>query len=283
VSFAELDRVSKSFGSALALRNVSFSVAEGQIVALLGPNGAGKSTALGVLLGLRRSDEGSARLFGADPSKPASRRLLGVTPHETAFPATLRVREIVDLVRAHYDHPLPTSMLSARFGLAKILGRQIGGLSGGERRRLGVALAFTGNPRLAVLDEPTTGLDAEARKDVWAAIRAHRSGGGAVLLTTHYLSEADALADHLVLMDGGVVVADGTVDQVKAGAGMTVVRFRAAPGLEVDGAERDGEWLRILTSEGGATVDRLVRAGVPLADLEVRSLTLEEALDARAR
>ncbi len=278
---AELEQVSKSFGPTRALTGVSFRIDEGEILALLGPNGAGKSTAIGILLGLRRPDAGVARLFGGDPRRPTSRRRLGVTPQETAFPETLRVREIVDLVRAHYESPLSTGALIERFELEKLAGRQTGGLSGGERRRLGVALAFAGNPLLAVLDEPTTGLDIEARKAVWGAVRAHRAGGGAVLLTTHHLAEAEALADRVVLVEGGTVVADGTVNEVKAGAGMTLVRFRATPGLEVAGAERDGAYLRILTSEGGATVDRLVRAGVPLAELEVRAVTLEEALDAR--
>ena len=281
MSFAELDNVSKSFGSTRALTGVSFRIDEGEIVAVLGPNGAGKSTAIGVLLGLRRPDAGVARLFGDDPTRPRSRRSLGVTPQETAFPETLRVREIVELVRAHYESPLSVEAVSERFELGKVVARQTGGLSGGERRRLGVALAFVGNPRLAVLDEPTTGLDIEARKAVWAAVRAHRGNGGSVLLTTHHLAEAEALADRVVLVEGGVVVAEGTVTEVKAEAGMTLVRFRAAPGLEVAGAERDGAYLRILTPDAGVTLDRLVRAGVSLDELEVRAVTLEEALEAR--
>ena len=248
MSFAELDNVSKSFGSTSALTGVSFRIDEGEVLAVLGPNGAGKSTAIGILLGLRRPDAGVARLFGADPRAPRSRRLLGVTPQETAFPETLRVGEIVELARAHYESPLSVDALSERFELGKVVARQTGGLSGGERRRLGVALAFVGKPRLAVLDEPTTGLDIEARKAVWAAIRAHRGDGGSVLLTTHHLAEAEALADRVVVIESGTVVADGTVGEVKADAGMTLVRFRAVPGLDIAGAERDGAYLRILTS-----------------------------------
>jgi ABC-2 type transport system ATP-binding protein len=281
VTIAELDNVSKSFGSTRALTRVSFRIGEGEVVAVLGPNGAGKSTAIGVLLGLRHPDAGVARLFGGDPTRPRSRRLLGVTPQETAFPDTLRVREIVELVRAHYESPLAVEALVEGFELEKLEARQTGGLSGGERRRLGVALAFVGNPQLAVLDEPTTGLDIEARKAVWAAVRAQRAYGGSVLLTTHHLAEAEALADRVVLIEGGVVVADGTVAGVKADAGMTLVRFRAAPGLDVSGAERDGAYLRILTPDAGETLDRLVRARVPLDELEVRAVTLEEALEAR--
>jgi ABC-2 type transport system ATP-binding protein len=279
---AELLGVRKRFGAVAALDGVSFAVGEGEVVALLGPNGAGKSTAISVLLGLRTPDAGTARLFGADPKEPAARRLVGATQQESVFPSTLRVRELIDLVRAHYQDPLSTDTLSERFELGRLVGRQTGGLSGGERRRLGVALAFAGHPRLVVLDEPTAGLDREARLAVWRAVREHRRGGGALLLTTHQLDEADALASRIVLIDGGVIVSDGSPSTIKSAAGMTLVRFRAAPGLQLEGAECDGEFLRLLVPDGAAEVERLVRAGIPLAGLEVRPLTLEEALEERS-
>ncbi len=278
---ARLDRVSKRFGAVRALHDVSLAVEEGEVVALLGPNGAGKSTALAVLFGLRRPDSGSAYLFDADPRRPVSRRELGATPQETAFPATLRVQELVDLVRRHYDRPLPLATIGERFQVGGLFARQFGGLSGGERRRVAVALAFAGRPRLVVLDEPTTGLDQEARRAVWDAIRAHAGEGGTILLTTHHLDEADTLAGRVVLIEAGTIVADGPVGAIKAAAGLTCVRFRRRSGIVVDGAEPDGPFLRLLTGEGGATVERLVQAGVPLVDLEVRPLTLEEALTAR--
>jgi ABC-2 type transport system ATP-binding protein len=281
MTLGELVAVTKSFGSTRALTGASFGVAAGEVVALLGPNGAGKTTALSVLLGLRRPDSGTARLFGADPTLPASRRELGVTPQETAFPSTLRVCELVDLIRAHYPRPLPAEVVHERFELGGLVTRQLGGLSGGQRRRVAVALAFAGGARLVVLDEPTTGLDPESRHAVWNAVRAHGAGGGAVLLTTHHLEEADALAGRVVLLEAGVVVADGPVEQVKTAAGLTVVRFRAPADLEVEGAEREGAHLRLLTGDGGKAVEQLVRDGVPLVDLEVRPLTLEEALAAR--
>jgi ABC-2 type transport system ATP-binding protein len=281
VTVAELAGVSKSFGTKLALDRASFSVGEGEVVALLGRNGAGKSTAISMLTGLRRPDSGSARLFGGDARDAGARRSLGVTPQESAFPATLRVGEIVDLVRTHYARPLHAAALYERFGLDSLVARQAGGLSGGERRRLGVALAFAGDPQLVVLDEPTAGLDPDARASVWEAIRLHGSSGRTVLLTTHHLDEADALADRIVLLEGGTVVADGAVSDVKAAAGGTLVRFRAAEGVEVDGARRDGEYLDIVTADGGAVVARLVAAGVELDALEVRRLTLQEALASR--
>jgi ABC-2 type transport system ATP-binding protein len=281
VKVAELSSATKRFGRVAALDDVSFSIGDGEVVALLGPNGAGKTTALALLLGLRTLDRGTARLFGADPRRPGSRRLVGVTPQDVVFPPTLRVRELIDLVRAHFERPLPAEILFERFELGAIIGRQTGGLSGGERRRLGVALAFAGRPRLLVLDEPTAALDRDARLAVWEAVRAHVQEGGSLLLTTHHLEEADALAERVVLIEGGRITSDGPLADLKAAAGLTLVRFRAAPGVRVEGAERDGESFRLLVPDGGAAVERIVRAGIPIEGLEVRPLTLEEALASR--
>jgi ABC-2 type transport system ATP-binding protein len=278
---AELDAVTKRFGPITALNGVSFAVDEGQVVALLGPNGAGKTTALSVLLGLRRPGSGTARLYGADPRRPAARRQVGTTPQVSGFPATLRVRELIDLVTRHYDRPLASVTIYERFELGAVAARQVGGLSAGQRRRVSVALAFAGNPRLVILDEPTTGLDRIARVAVWEAILAHAEQGGTVLFTTHQLDEADALAGRVVLIEAGSIVADGSVATIKAAAGLTRVAFRAPSGLRVPGAEREGAFLRLYTRDGGETVERLVRSGVALVDLEVRPLTLEEALAAR--
>jgi len=275
---AELSRVTKRFGARAALDDVSFVIDEGEPVVLLGPNGAGKSTALAVLLGLRRPDAGVARLFGSDPRLPASRTRVGVTPQDLAFPPTLRVSEIVELVRSHFERPLSLREVVDRFELEAIAGRQAGGLSGGERRRLGVALAFAGRPRLVVLDEPTASLDREARLSVWNAVRLHTEEGGALLLTTHHLDEAEALARRVVLIEGGSVVSDVSVGELKASAGLTLVRFRAPAGILPRGAERVGDHLRLLVPDGGAAVEELVRSGISLVDLEVRPLTLEETL-----
>jgi ABC-2 type transport system ATP-binding protein len=271
MTVAALADVEKRYGETPALDGVSFAIERGETVALLGPNGAGKSTALRLLLGLLRPDAGRVELFGADPRRPEVRASVGVTPQETLFPATLRVGELVHLVRAHYATPLPHDELLETFGLADLASRQAGGLSGGERRRVGVALAFAGNPKFVVLDEPTTGLDFEARTAVWRAIGSHAAAGGTVLLTTHQLDEADALAGRIVLIERGRVVADGPTSAIKAAAGLTAVSYR-----DVHGSLR-----RLLSRDGGAAVERLVRDGVRLRDLEVRPLTLEEALAAR--
>jgi ABC-2 type transport system ATP-binding protein len=281
VTAAQLEHATKRFGATTAVDDASFAVEEGEVVALLGPNGAGKTTSIALLLGLRRLDRGSARLFGCDPRRAESRRLVGATPQELTFPQTLRVTEIVDFVRAHYPHPVPLAEMLDRFALGRLARRQAGGLSGGERRRLAVALAFAGGAPLAVLDEPTAGLDAEARRAVWEAIRAQGLGGGAVLLTTHHLDEAEALASRVVVIERGRIVADGSVFAIKAAAGLTRIRFRAPPtGAAGDRLQRHGDHVLLLARDAGAAVTELVRDGVPLVDLEVRPVTLEEALDA---
>jgi len=211
---AALRGVTKRFGSVVALDQVDLELRGGEVLALLGPNGAGKTTALSLMLGLRRPDVGRAELFGADPRCPASRAVVGLTPQDASFPPTLRVREIADLVRAHYASPVSTEDLLARFGLIECGRRQVGGLSGGERRRLSVALAFAGQPLAVFMDEPTTGLDVEARRSVWNELQAYAAVGGTILLTTHYLEEADALASRVVLLSQGRVTAEGSAREL---------------------------------------------------------------------
>jgi ABC-2 type transport system ATP-binding protein len=216
---AALRDVTKRFGSLVALDRVDLELRCGEVLALLGPNGAGKTTALAVLLGLRRADGGRVELFGSDPRRPASRAAVGVTPQESSFPPTARVREIVDLVGVHFAAPVRTADLLDRFGLAECARRQVGGLSGGERRRLSVALAFVGRPLAVFLDEPTTGLDVEARRAVWSELRIYAASGGTILLTTHYLEEADALASRIALLARGRMTIEGSPDQLASAYG----------------------------------------------------------------
>jgi ABC-2 type transport system ATP-binding protein len=218
MSAAALRAVTKRFGDMVALDRVDLELRVGEVLALLGPNGAGKTTALSIMLGLRRPDSGRAELFGKDPRRPEARGAIGVTPQEIGFPPTLRVREIIDLVRAHYEAPTATVHLLERFGLAEVARRQAGGLSGGERRRLSVALAFAGQPLAVFLDEPTTGLDVESRRLVWRELEEYAAAGRTVLLTTHYLEEAEALATRVVLLAQGRVVAQGSPEKVAASA-----------------------------------------------------------------
>jgi ABC-2 type transport system ATP-binding protein len=278
---AVLERVRKSYGNVEALKGFSLTVRVGEVVALLGPNGAGKTTALLILLGLRSPDEGRARIFGRNPREVKARRLLGATPQETGFPPTLRVTEVIDLVRAHYPHPLDTADVLTRFGLAEVARRQIGGLSGGQKRRLAVGLAFVGNPRAVFLDEPTTGLDVEARRRVWDAIRGYAENGGTVLLTTHYLEEADALASRVAVIARGAMLAEGSPAEVKARTGLKRIRVKVdgeLPKLSgVERATRAGRVHTLYAADAGAVVELLVASGVALQDLEVSPVTLEEA------
>ncbi|WP_089154563.1 ABC transporter ATP-binding protein [Micromonospora sp. NBS 11-29] len=277
---ARAEQVSRRYGEVLALDRVDLTVRAGELVGLLGPNGAGKSTLLNLLVGLRRPTGGRVELLGGDPHDPASRRQLGVTPQETGLPGTLRVGEVVDFVSAHYPDPVPRGELLDRFGLTDQVRRQAGGLSGGQRRRLAVALAFVGRPRLVVLDEPTTGLDVEARHALWEAIREFHAGGGTVLLSSHYLEEVEALAQRVVVIGHGRVLADDSVAAVRGIVGVRRVSLVAddlptLPGVVA--TERVDGRVHLLTTDADQLVRDLVTAGVAFRDLEVRPTSLEEA------
>ncbi|WBB65458.1 ABC transporter ATP-binding protein [Micromonospora sp. WMMD812] len=277
---ARADQASRRYGDVLALDRVDLEVRAGELVGLLGPNGAGKSTLMNLLVGLRRPSSGRVELFGGDPRVPASRRQIGVTPQETGLPGTLRVGEVVDFVGAHYPDPIPRGELLERFGLTEQTRRQTGGLSGGQRRRLAVALAFVGRPRLVLLDEPTTGLDVEARHTLWEAIRGFHDDGGTVVLTSHYLEEVEALARRVVVIGQGRVLADDTVDAIRAVVGVRRVSLVADHLPTLPGVVRteriDGR-THLLTTDADQLVRDLVTAGVPFVDLEVRPTSLEEA------
>jgi ABC-2 type transport system ATP-binding protein len=273
--------VTRRYGDVLALDRLSLAVEPGELVGLLGPNGAGKSTLVALLTGVRRPTSGRVELCGGDPRDPARRRSLGVTPQETGLPSTLRVGEVVDLVRAHFPDPLGRGELLDRFGLGDLVKRQTGGLSGGQKRRVAVALAFAGRPRIVFLDEPTTGLDVEARHALWAGVRQFHAEGGTVVLTSHYLDEVEALARRVVVIGGGRVLADDTVGSVR---GLVAIRrvslctdapLPELPG--VVGVERDGDRTHLLTADADRLVRELVRHDVAFRDLEVRPTSLEEA------
>jgi ABC-2 type transport system ATP-binding protein len=272
---------SRRYGDVLALDQINLDVPAGQLVGLLGPNGAGKSTLVNLFTGIRHPTSGQVELNGGDPRDPASRRSLGVTPQETGLPASLRVGEVVDFVRAHYPDPLGRAELLDRFGLSDLVKRQTGGLSGGQKRRVAVALAFVGRPRIVFLDEPTTGLDVEARRALWEGVRAFHADGGTVVLTSHYLEEIEALAERVVVIGGGRVLADDTVEAVRGLVSIRRVSLSShdplpeLPGLV--GTERDGDRLHLMTPDADRLVRDLVTKDVPFADLEVQPTSLEEA------
>ncbi|MEV0231360.1 ABC transporter ATP-binding protein [Nonomuraea sp. NPDC050786] len=272
--------VSRRYGDVLALDRLSLDIRAGELVGLLGPNGAGKSTLINLFVGLRRPTSGTVELLGGSPQDPATRRGIGVTPQETGLPESLRVGEIVDFVSAHFPKKAEKEELLARFGLQDLVKRQIGGLSGGQKRRLAVALAFAGDPKLVFLDEPTTGLDVEARRSLWEGVRAFHEGGGTVLLTSHYLEEIEALAERVVVVGHGRVLADDTVRAVRDIVGVRRVSLSAAdlpelPG--VIGSEREDGRIHLMTADPDRLVVELVRSGTPFSGLEIRPTTLEEA------
>ncbi|EMY32341.1 ABC transporter [Arthrobacter crystallopoietes BAB-32] len=249
---ASATNVAKSFGQVKALDGLSLSIKAGEAVGLLGPNGAGKSTLISLLCGLRRPDAGSVELFGRNPLEPKARLQLGITPQATSVPQTLKLRETVDFVAAHYPDPIPTAELLDRFGLAEMAEKQCGALSGGQQRRLLVALALAGRPRLVILDEPTTGLDVDARETLWRQLKDYRAQGGTLLITSHYLEEIQALASRVVVVDRGTVIADGTVDQIRSHVAISKVTFQSPlPPSYFDGWPHT---VRTAASASGATI-----------------------------
>lgn len=215
---AQFTRVTKNYGPVEALRGLDLTIRPGELVALLGANGAGKTTAVRTLLGLSKPTEGEVRVFGGDPRDAHSRARTGALLQIARVPETLRVREHIHLFSSYYPNPRPIDDVIEAAGLQGLEKRQFGKLSGGQQKRVLFALALCGNPDLLVLDEPTAGLDVEARRALWKQIRAFIAGGRSVLLTTHYLMEAEALADRVVVIHKGVVRSEGTPQQIKGDA-----------------------------------------------------------------
>jgi len=216
MALAELKAVTKRYGAVTALDGIDFSMEAGELVALLGPNGAGKTTAVRILLGLAAPTSGRATLFGRAPADREARWRTGALLQVSKVPETLRVREHIELFSSYYPNPLPLQDTVAAAGLGGLENRLFGELSGGQKQRVLFALALCGNPQLLFLDEPTVGLDVETRRLLWRRIREFVGRGGSVLLTTHYLEEADALADRIAVIKGGQIVAEGTPSEIKA-------------------------------------------------------------------
>jgi ABC-2 type transport system ATP-binding protein len=218
-SAVEISHLRKTYGNLVAVDDVSLSVAEGEIFGMLGPNGAGKTTAIECAIGLREPDAGTIRLLGLDPhaNRDQVRQVVGVQLQASAFPPKLRVGEILDMYRSFYRHPADVSELTGALGLVGKLGDYYRSLSGGQRQRLSVALALIGRPRLAVLDEMTTGLDPQARRDAWGLIERTRDRGATIVLVTHFMEEAERLCDRVALIDRGHVVALDAPDRLAAG------------------------------------------------------------------
>lgn len=281
---AELAGVVRRYGPTLALDRVDLAVGEGQVLALLGANGAGKSTAIGCWLGLLEPHEGTARLFGLPPRRLEARRQVGVMLQDAQLPDALKVRELLTQARSYYPAPRAEPECVTLAGLDGLMDRRYGALSGGQQRRLQFALALCGRPRLMFLDEPGAGLDIEARALLWSAIRAMAGGGCAVLLTTHDLGEAEALADRVAVLAHGRIVADGSRHELRARIEACTIRCASVlderqvagwPGVR--SIRRDGPRLEIVSDAPEAIVRRLLHEDGRLGELEVRRAGLAEA------
>ena len=281
---ARLANVVKRYGQTQALAGVDLEVHRGEVLALLGPNGAGKTTAISLLVGLQQADAGSASLFDSAPNALAARRRIGAMLQTTSLPETLTVGELIDLFRNYYARPRTVADVVALAGVDALLDRRYAKLSGGQQRRAQFALAICGRAELLFLDEPTTGLDIDARETMWRAIRQLVAEGCAVVLTTHYLEEAEALADRVVVLAQGRIVAQGTVAEIRARVASRRIRCvttlaDAAIALwpEVRSVARDGGRVEIVTDAAEMVVRQLLFEDAQLSELEVRRAGLAEA------
>ncbi|MEH3160093.1 MAG: ABC transporter ATP-binding protein [Sphingomonas taxi] len=284
---ARLTRVAKRLGGRPVLADLDLGIRAGEVTALLGPNGAGKTTSVSLLTGRIAPDAGTAMLFGLDPRRPAARRRLGVMLQSAGLPDVLTIAEVVALQSGYYPDPRRLAETLALAGLGDLADRRCGALSGGQARRVHYALAICGRPDLLVLDEPTAAMDRASARTLWGTVRALADDGAAVLLTSHDLAEADALADRIVVMDAGRIVADDTPAAIRMRTGGSVIRCRtavsparAAAFPAVREAAMDGADLRLVTADAAATVRALLDADAALADLRVAEATLEDAIAA---
>jgi ABC-2 type transport system ATP-binding protein len=284
----DLRKVSYAYGSVRAVEDVSLTVAAGEVVAVLGPNGAGKSTTLLMLLGLLPPRTGSVELFGGRPQAAVAAGRVGAMPQVGGLLPRSTVRDLLTFLHEIYPGPMPVAEALDLADLTGCAGRTVERLSGGQAQRLRFAMAVIGRPDLLVLDEPTAALDAQSRRVFWAAMRGYVAQGRTVLFSTHYLEEADANADRVVVLDRGRVLVDGTADEVKRRVGVRTVSVAhqaarpGAPGADysvlpgvVTSAVRHGRAV-LTTTDSDATVLALAGAGL-LCDLEVAGAGLEEA------
>jgi ABC-2 type transport system ATP-binding protein len=284
VAAIELSGLAKSFGSVRAVRGIDLTVRPGEVVAFLGPNGAGKTTTVDLVLGLSRPDSGSARVYGLEPQAAVRHGLISAVMQTGGLLKDLTVAETLRLTASLFSDTRPVPEVMARAGIADLADRRVGKCSGGQQQRLRFAMALLPDPELLVLDEPTTGMDVTGRRDFWAAIRSDALHGRTVLFATHYLEEADAYADRVVLVSHGQVVADGTAAEVKALVSGRTVRatlpdadldlLHRLPGVET--VEARGDSVLIASTDSDAVARHLLTR-TAARDLEVTSRGLEDA------
>ena len=281
---AQLVDATKKYGAVEALKGVSIDIELGEVVAMLGPNGAGKTTSISLLLGLRKPTSGKALLFGLKPDDLNARSRVGVMLQESGIPTVLKVRELVDLFRSYYPKPMARDRAIAMAGLEEKANAQVKELSGGQKQRLYFALAVCGDPDVLFLDEPTVGMDVEGRRSFIERIAEFIQMGRTVVLTTHYLEEADQLAKRVIVIDRGLVIADASPQEIKSRVAGKRVRFTSAAltekdmeGLPVTTSTFVDHTVQLLTNQPEAVLRELFRRGVDMSDLEVSGADLEDA------
>ncbi|GAA5502764.1 linearmycin resistance ATP-binding protein LnrL [Deinococcus xinjiangensis] len=281
----ELQNVSKTYGKVTALHDLSLDIRAGELTALLGPNGAGKTTAISLMLGLAAPTQGQVRVLGGNPKDDAVRTQIGSMPQESAIPAALTVREAAELFASFYPAPLRADEALALADLQSVAHRRAGALSGGQKRRLAFALAVVGNPEILLIDEPTTGMDAQSRLAFWAAMESLKAAGRTILLTTHYLEEAERTAERVVVMNAGTILADGTPESLRSQVGGSTVRFKSdlvlaelqsLPTVERAQVDPQGR-AELHTAAPEALLGELFRRQIPFSELEVTRASLEDA------
>ena len=280
-----LSRLSKSYGKVRAVRSVDLMIAPGETVALLGPNGAGKTTTIDMVLGLTRPDCGSVSLFGMSPAQAVAAGVVGGMLQTGSLIEQLSVRELVTMVASLYPHPLGVDEVLRLTGAAEFADRQSTRLSGGQTQRVRFAIALVADPDLLLLDEPTSAMDVEARREFWTSMRAVAARGKTVIFATHYLEEADAFADRIVLLARGEIVADGPATEIKAKVGGRTIRatlpgadvaqLAALPG--VTNADRHGDAVILTCADSDAALRALLGRFPGARDIEVHGSGLEEA------
>ena len=281
---AELSGVYKKYGNTVALDGIDLKIPGGELLAILGPNGAGKTTAISLLLGLKKADEGKVTIFNKSPLLLETRRNVGVMMQEVTLAPEQRVQDIIDLTASYYPDPMSVKEVMELTNTTLLAKRPYGKMSGGQKRQVQFAMALVGRPKLLFLDEPTVGMDIQAREIMWAVMRQLVKSGTSIVLTTHYLEEAEALADRVVVLAGGRIVAQGSVDGVRTLVARKQIYCNTKLNTEeivnwpgVQDVKKDKQRLNISVIEAEAIVRRLLEEDKDLQELEVSQAGLAEA------
>jgi ABC-2 type transport system ATP-binding protein len=279
-----IQQVSKQFEKKIAVNNISLEIPKGQIVTVLGPNGAGKSTTISMMLGILKPTKGTVLLNGKNPQQYQNRQCLGAMLQHIGLPDTLKPLELVELWSSYYPNPLATQQIIEMAGLSEIVNTRFGELSGGQKRRVAFALAICGNPEILFFDEPSAGLDIESRNLLWSEIKNFASLKKTVVLCTHYLDEADALSNRIVLMNRGEIIADDTPQNIKSKVGKKTIRFKTQLPIhifeEIPAVENVFQQLGFTNLETNSpefVLRGLLNMDSSISDLEVKSVNLEDA------